>query len=170
MSDQAPSSRFRSAGPIVEVLVWAALLVGVWVTTLSSVATSEMAAAAGSALLCGVAAVLARRAMDGGWRPSPRWFGWMARLPVAVVVDTVRVLTLAVRHAGHRSRSVGRIERVALPADGSRARTSAREALGTLAVSMTPASFVFDVDEREGVLVVHSLVSGPPSMTGAVQR
>ena len=99
-----------------------------------------------------------------------RWAVWMVRLPAAVVLDTVRVLTLAARHAGHRSRGVGRIDRVALPADRRPARTSAREALGTMAVSMTPASFVFDVDEEERVLVVHSLVSGSPSMTGAVQR
>jgi multisubunit Na+/H+ antiporter MnhE subunit len=141
----------------------------VWVVTLSSVATSEMASAAGSSLLCAVAATAARSAVGGRWRPSPRWVAWLARIPVAVVVDTVRVWALAASHSTRRTRAVGRIERFRLPR-ADEATTNAREALATLAVSSTPGSFVFDVDEDEPALIVHALVPTVPSVADAVVR
>ena len=152
----------------LEVRVVAALLVGVWVTTLSSVATSDMAAAAGSALLCALAAVAARRAVEGAWRPYLRWAGWLLRLPAAVVLDTFRVLGVAVRHFGHRSRSVGRIERIELPHDADRSRARARAALGTMTLSAAPGSFVFEVEEDQRVLVLHALVRTVPSTSRQV--
>lgn len=141
----------------------ASLLVGVWVTTLSSIATSDMAAAAGSALLCALAAVATRRAVEGVWRPSMRWAGWLLRLPAAVLLDTFRVLGVAARHFGHRSRSVGRVERIELPHDADPSRARARAALGTMTLSAAPGSFVFEVDEDQGVLVLHTLVRTVPS-------
>ncbi len=155
-----------------EVLVWWSLLVGVWVLTLSSVATSEMLAATGSALLCAIAGVAAREAAGGAWRPAPSWAAWFVRLPVVVVSDTVRVLLRAVRLASgaEAEGDPGDLHTLAIPGGETGDRYAARQAISTIAVSLTPGTYVADVDEGHAVLLVHGLVSGGPSMEESVRR
>jgi multisubunit Na+/H+ antiporter MnhE subunit len=156
----------------VEVLTWWSLLVGVWVLTLSSVATSEMLAATGSALPCAVAATAAREVTGGHWRPSPAWIRWFVRLPVAVVADTGRLLVAAARNvaAGDRDRDPGELRTIPIAGGGPDDAYAARQALATFAVSFTPGTFVADVDPDHAVLLVHVLASGRPSMAEAVRR
>ncbi|HET6794486.1 MAG TPA: hypothetical protein VFH45_08600 [Acidimicrobiales bacterium] len=166
----------RWIAPVVEVVVWAALLVGVWTVTLSSVATSEMLAAAGSALLCGVAVTAARRAMGAAWRPSAGWLRWFARLPLVVPADTFRVTAVAANRVGRRLTGhpdPGRGDRtglrqVQLDRRGTEATRAARRALATLAVSLTPATYAVDVDEDTDRLVVHSLTGDRSTTEDAV--
>ena len=154
---------------VIEVLVWWCLLIGVWVLTLSSVSTSDMAAAAGSALLCAIAAVAGREAVGGHWRPSRDSLRWFLRLPAVVLVDTARILGVAARQlAAPPGEDPGELRRVDLTADASGPQRAGRQATATLAVSLTPGTYVADVDEENSALVVHSLVSGPPSMETAV--
>ena len=152
-----------------EVLVWWCLLIGVWVLTLSSVSASDMAAAAGSALLCAIGAVAGREAVGGHWRPSRDSVRWFLRLPAVVLVDTARVLAVAARQlTAPPGEDPGELRRVKLTADATRPERAARQATAALVVSLTPGTYVADVDEENSALVVHSLVGGPSSMETAV--
>jgi hypothetical protein len=60
-------------GRAVEILCWWVLLTGLWLVTLSSVSAPELLAAGLCAIPCAFTAQTARRAMNGAWRPAPRW-------------------------------------------------------------------------------------------------
>lgn len=155
--------------PVTETLVWASLLVGVWVLTLNAVSPPEMGAAGFTGLCAGAAAAAARRALGGRWRPSPRWVGWLLALPVAVLADTGRVFAAVLSELPRRGEERGRLRRVASPRETDPARRAARQALSILAVSSTPGSYVVDADD-DGELTVHALVEGSPSMVDVVAR
>ncbi|HZU72909.1 MAG TPA: hypothetical protein VE990_09085 [Acidimicrobiales bacterium] len=152
----------------LEVLGWWALLVGVWVTTLSSVATSDMAAAAGSALLCALAMPAARRAVGGRWHPSPGWLRWLLWLPAAVAADFVRVSAVALSQLRRRGSDPGEIRRLPLGPVSAGPVADARQAMATLTLSLTPGTFVFEVDEVAGAVVVHALTRGRSGLERAV--
>ena len=171
---------------VFEALAWAALLVGVWVTTLTSVSAPDMVTAACCALACGIAVtVVRRRAPWGPWRPSPPILLWLAWLAPAIVMDTFRVFGLAWRHASARMHGGAynygppHFETTVLPAAAAgSARDQALVASATLAISATPSSYVVDVVTAEEnsasddriALRIHAPVSGWPSIQERVTR
>lgn len=152
-------------GRAVEVVVWWALLVGVWVLTLSSAPPVELAVAAAAALPCALAARAARRAMEGGWTLAPGWGRWLVVLPVAVLADSARLLFAGVR----RIRGRGDLREVTTSA-GEGARAKGHRALASLVLSATPSGFVVDTRPDDGVLVVHAVVDGRPRLSDRVRQ
>ena len=153
-----------------EVAVWWALLTGLWLITLSSLSAGEALIAAGCALPAALAAAAARRAMEGAWRPVTRWVTWVGPLVVSIPVDTWLVLAVAARRLLHPTADVGdTVERLHVPRhEGSTG--AARAALGTFAVSVTPATMVLDWDADRGEVLVHRLVRSSRSVERAVVR
>jgi multisubunit Na+/H+ antiporter MnhE subunit len=154
---------------VVEAAAWWGAMIGVWITTLSSVTWPEVWIAAAAALPCAVMTVLARRALADRWRPNLRSLRWLAVVPVAVVADTVRVLALPLRAAGAQPRKRDLL-RIRLPDAGEEPRAATARAEATVLVSATPATVVLDSQPDEHTLVVHRLVSGAPDMTKVVSR
>lgn len=170
---RAPSTpRSRAVtviGTGVELLVWWALMVGVWDVTLSGTTLPDIASAAAAGLVAAVSAVAARRAMQvrgGGARP--RWLLWLPVLAVAVVADTARVLVLAARHITRRDVG-GELRRVSLQTPAPPGDFLHRS-LATLVVSSTPGSIVVDEDPEQHEFVEHGLISGPPELEQTVAR
>ncbi|HZR11998.1 MAG TPA: Na+/H+ antiporter subunit E [Acidimicrobiia bacterium] len=156
---------------VTEVVVWSALLLGVWVLTLSSVSTPELAVASACAVLAAVATLGARVVSGGSWAPSPGWARWLVALPVAIVADTARIFGLALAQLAHgRRREPGDIRPVPIGDRGDDARAAAHRALSTLCVTSTPGSFVVDARPDDGKLLVHTLVEGAPSIAKVVSR
>ncbi len=146
--------------------MWWAVLVGVWLLTLSTVSPPELAVAGAAALPCAVAATVGRHVVDGRWRVRLRWLRWLVLLPVAVVADTCRVLVLPLRGpAGGQGR--GQLRTIPLP--DTPPGDATRRALATIVVSITPGTFVVDADPDADQLVAHSLVGGPPRMDEVVR-
>ena len=161
----------KRVGRLAETLLWWGLLFGVWVVTLSAASTVELAVGAASALPCALAAVGARQAIGSSWRPSIGWVRWLGWTALAIPADTVRVLAVAANQAARRRRDErGSYERVQLEADDRPSVGRARQAIATMVVTGTPASYVTDVDVERAELVVHRLVSGPPSIEKVVSR
>lgn len=152
----------------IEATIWWVVLFGVWAATLSTFPPPELVAGAAAALVCAVAAVAGRRAVDGAWRPRPRWLRWLLPLPVAVLTEAGRLLVLPLR-ARTRKRAVGRIREVPLAPAADGPVAEAHRALATTALATTPGSFVLDTRPDDHVLVVHSLVSGRPRMDEVVR-
>jgi multisubunit Na+/H+ antiporter MnhE subunit len=149
------------------MLVWWALLVGVWLLTLAAFSPAELVAGAVAALPCAAGAVAGRRAMDGAWRARPGWLRWLVPLPLAVVADSCRVLLVPFRRR-HGRGGGGRIEEVRLRPERPRAVARTQQAVATTVVSAAPGTVVVDVRADEDVLVVHRLVGGRARVEEAI--
>ncbi|HWE66073.1 MAG TPA: hypothetical protein VG298_05465 [Acidimicrobiales bacterium] len=158
---------------LAELMFWWAAGLGIWMLTLSSVSAAELAVAMPSALLCAGVAVGGRRALGARWRPEPVWLRWFVLLPVAVAVDSVRVVALVVRTGG-RTDAAGSFRTYSVRPRPGTGRQDAWDAVAVLAVSATPGSFVVDVDTTDDgskvTMLTHSLSSGKPDMAEAVGR
>ncbi len=152
----------------LEVVWWWAAAVAVWTLTLSSVPAQELIAAAACGLPCAIAARAGRKAIAGSWRPRPGWAAWLLPLLAAVPVDAARLLLLTLRQL-RRWEAEGELERVRLPAEPADV-AAARQAAAVMVVSATPGTLAVDSDPEEGMLVIHTLVSGWPRLEQVVRR
>lgn len=153
----------------IEVAWWWAVSCGVWLLTLSSISAAELIVALSCGLPCGFAARATRRSLGGEWRLRPRWSLWVGPLVVAVLADSARLVATSLRSVA-RTGQAGQLTAVSLPPGEPEHVFAGREAVGTVALSATPGTFVVDCDPERHVLTVHSLVSGPPAMEEVVQR
>jgi len=158
---------FITPATFVELVAWWAVLVGMWLLTLSSFNTEDFVVAAGCAIPCAVAARLARAAIGGRWSFRTSWLAWAAPLARSAFMDAMRVIAVAVRHP-RADRSVGRLVDLDLPKEDSEAATAGRESAAELAMSLTPGSFVVQGEPEK--LVVHSLLRGEPALARTVSR
>jgi multisubunit Na+/H+ antiporter MnhE subunit len=116
----------------VESVVWWTVLVGVWLTTLSTVNWQDLLVAAVVAVPCALAATMLRGVYHGCWRPASAW-----TLPLAVVRGCAALFS---RHTQLRH----------IPA-----RPAARKAIKTVIVSASPGTVV--LDDKGDSLLVHGL-------------
>lgn len=150
----------------LETVWWWSLMFGVWVLTLSGTTWGEIACALPSAFLAAVAAVTTRRALGGRWLPDPAWVRWLPVLAVSVVLDTVRVLALAIRQLRSRD-APGAFGVVQLHAKVTWPRlveADTHRAYATLTITSTPGSIVYHSEPDLHRLWLHTLVSGPPDL------
>jgi multisubunit Na+/H+ antiporter MnhE subunit len=150
-----------------EVLVWWAVGIGVWLLTLSSFAWPEFWLAVATTLPCAVMAVVARRAAEAQWAWPWEALRWLALIPVAILTDAAGVLW---RPWSQRRPDEGHFSVVRLAAVGHSPRVATRRALSAIAVSVTPGSYVVDVDPDSGEMTIHSLSSARPRMEEVVAR
>jgi multisubunit Na+/H+ antiporter MnhE subunit len=116
---------------VVESVVWWAVLVGVWLTTLSTMNWQDLLVAAVLAVPCAIIATLVRQGYDGRWRLSSAW-----RLPLEIVRG---IGALFSRRAGLRKIPVSRL----------------RKGVKTVVVSASPGTVV--LDDKDDALLVHAL-------------
>lgn len=149
---------------LVEIAVWWALSLGVWLMSLSAVSSEEYIVAVLASLPCGVAAAGARWAIGESWTLRPAWLAPALLLPVAVFTDAAQVLAspLWSRRRG------GRFSTIATGHAGDSARARAGRAVATMIVSTTPGTYVLDIDPDSGEMLVHSLAPKGPSVEKAV--
>jgi multisubunit Na+/H+ antiporter MnhE subunit len=144
----------------LELAAWWAVLMVVYLASLTTAKTAEYVAAALAGFVSAVLAVAARRAARAAWR-VPRRIGRMALLlPVAAACDAVRTLGLLTRPGALRHMT-GSLTELVLPVESPRA-ADGRRAIGSVLISATPASLVIDEDPGEGRLTVHRLVQSSP--------
>lgn len=154
---------------LAEAAAWWAVLIGIWMITVSPPDWPDVWVAAGAALLCTILTIAARRALKDRWRPGRETWRWPAALPAAAVVDTVRVLMLPLRDTRRHPRK-GDLETVRLADGGPEQRAATRRAEGTVVMSATPATMVLDCVPEDNTLLVHRLAAGPPDVAKVVQK
>jgi multisubunit Na+/H+ antiporter MnhE subunit len=165
--------RTRSPGPrLIESVAWGVVLTGLWASTLTALDAIELVVAGVCGLACGALATATRTSLGVVVRPRARWLTWLLRLPVAVVTDLGR-LVLAVARSVRHGTPLGTVRTLALPVEPSGvART--RRALGSLAISATPGSYVLDVvddpDSPASTLTLHALTEEPSALERSVAR
>lgn len=160
----------RTLATLVEVVVWWALMVGVWVITLSSAPPMELYISAAAALPCALLMPRVRRTVEAAWRPDWRWSRWFLVLPFSVLADTVRVFAAVFVHAVTRRPLEVELTEIRLQPHDDPARAAAHGALAMVTVSATPGSFVMDSRPERHALVLHQIVDGPPRLHQVVTR
>ncbi|MEV4238411.1 MULTISPECIES: Na+/H+ antiporter subunit E [unclassified Nocardia] len=126
-----------------EVLGWWAVLVLLWLATLTTFSLQELLAAVVLALPAAWAGRLGRIAVQGNWRPPDKIPQLLAALPSAIVRDSWAALSIAAH-----GRPVGRFEENELDAEADARRRAGRAALITGVLSATPGSLVIDADDE----------------------
>lgn len=149
----------------LEALLWWGICWGIWLLSLSELAGDEMVMAALCAIPCALLAVAGRIAAEHAYGLRPGWLLPALAFPAAVVSDTVQVLASAV------TRRAGRFETI--PVSGARghgALPEGRRAIAGLFITVTPGSFLADIDPDTGEAVVHVLAERGPSMARLAGR
>lgn len=142
-----------------EFAVWAGLCFGVWLLTLSSVTSQDVLLAALAAVLAALCAVGGRKIAGGRWRFRISWARWYLGLPVAIVLDTAKVLFLVYS----ARRQYGRTATIDLPDDEEHDLAAGRCAVGAMALSASPGAYVADADPAEHKMTVHTVGSPAPA-------
>jgi multisubunit Na+/H+ antiporter MnhE subunit len=154
---------------LVEVAVWWAVLVGVWISTVPALTAAEVGVGVVAALPCAVAATASRAAIGTAWHVRARWIGWLLPLVIAVLVDTVRLPQWAAR-AVRRDAGGPEFTSLRLHRDGDPAREAGHRAVATAVVASSPSTVVVDETRQHHALVIHPLGDGYAGLRRAVRR
>lgn len=152
----------------VEIAVWWAFLVLVWIATLNTFSWQEVLVAAVLAVPCAIAARAGRRAAGVRWRLPTGMRRWLPALPAAVAHDAVAVLTLGVRRRTRERDDSFKV--VKLPVEDDDARQAGREAMTTAILSATPGSVVVDANGEHDELLVHTVPAGRTRLEREMSR
>lgn len=144
-------------GWVLEVAVWWVSGTGVWLLGLSSVTVSDLVLGILAAFVGALIGAAGRRLVGGDWRPRARWVMQVPRVAVAIFAETATVLAAAPRGGPGAER------RISVPREGCEGVRDAREALTTIGVSVSPGSYVVDVDPERSEFIVHTLGAETPS-------
>ena len=132
------------------ILVWVGLA-ALWLLYQGEWNAIQLYAAASAATLSLVVALVVRRGALPSVRLERRWLVGAARVPWNVVEEFVLV-TVTLLRGGE-----GEFRTVPFPAGGARPAERGRRAFVAIATGYSPNSYVVDVDEERGELLVHLL-------------
>jgi multisubunit Na+/H+ antiporter MnhE subunit len=169
--NQAGQRRASAPGPeqpgwLLQIacwLIWAGVLLGMWIVLAGQPDVQDLVAGSASAMLAvGVGYLVSQR---GQMVPSIRVADLraLAAVPWQLVVETGQVFALATRKASGRPAAPGALRTV--PVDvGTDVRgwpAARREAVLTALLSAAPNTIVVDIDMEAGTALVHQLAGAP---------
>jgi len=168
-----PDRVHESGGRLVVIwCAWWAALLFVWFLLVDTLRSDELiVGSVAAAVAAAVAAVVHRR---GYIRFSPR-ARWIRQTPAVcrgIIIDCAKLAGALWRRVVRREHVEGVTFRVPFVYGGENGRDGARRALVNFAVSITPNSYVIDIDPEADSLLVHMLVPGPldPVLTREQER
>jgi multisubunit Na+/H+ antiporter MnhE subunit len=136
---------------------WAALMV-IWLLLVDTFDPEELIVGAlAASVAASVAIAVHRRGYIRFW-PRARWAREIPNLMQDVVVDTGLLAKALWQHVVQRRPVRGETIRVPFHHGDDNGRDGARRALVNFAVSLTPNSYVVDIDPEGDSLLVHRLV------------
>ena len=132
------------------ILVWVALA-ALWLLIQGEWNAIQLYAAASAATLSLVVGLVVRRSALPSWRVETRWLRRALWIPWQVVKEFGYVTLFLLR------RGEGEFRTVSFPAGGARPAERGRRAFVAFATGYSPNSYVVDVDEEHGEVLVHLL-------------
>jgi multisubunit Na+/H+ antiporter MnhE subunit len=139
---------------------WAALLI-IWLLLVDTLDPEELlVGAVAASVAASVALAVHRRGYIRFW-PRAAWFRQTPALVWDVIADCGLLAGALWRKVVLRQPVRGIMIRVPFHHGGDNGRDGARRALVNIAVSLTPNSYVVDIDPEADSLLVHRLVPGP---------
>jgi multisubunit Na+/H+ antiporter MnhE subunit len=142
-------------------LAWWAVLAALWLLFVDTLRGDEAVVGAGAAALGATVATAVHSRGYIRFSPRPAWLREVPYLIVAVVVDCGILGRALWRRVVRGQRTRGATFRVPFHHGGDSGRDGARRALVNFGVSLTPNSYVVDIDPEGDSLLVHRLVDMP---------
>ena len=142
-------------------LVWWVVLCVVWLLLVDTLDGQELVAGAVAASVAATAAAAVHRRGYIRFRPRLVWLRAVPGLLTDVVLDHGVLAAALWRKVVLRQPVAGVTIRVPFHHGEADGRDGARRALVNFAVSLTPNSYVIDIDPEADSLLVHRLVAGP---------
>jgi len=142
-------------------LAWWAALAVIWLLLVDTLDPEELLVGAVAASVAASVAVAVQRRGYIRFQPRARWAAEAPYLVWDVVVDCGLLAGALWRHLVRRQQVRGVTIRVPFHHGGDSGRDGARRALVNFAVSLTPNSYVVDIDPMGDSLLVHRLVPVP---------
>jgi multisubunit Na+/H+ antiporter MnhE subunit len=134
-----------------------------WLLLTGTFDPQETLAGIASAALAATAAVIVEAQDVIHLRPRAAWLlGATRRLPRRVVVDNWTVLTLLVRCIVTRQEFEGAFRAVPFDPGGDDDRSATRRALITLAITVSPNTYVVGIDRDAKLILCHQLIPSDP--------
>ena len=160
----APGPRMAPGSPISVGLIWLgwwSALAVVWLLLVDTLQVDELVVGAvAAAIAATVATAVHRRGYIRFW-PRAAWLREVPSLLWDIVVDCALLAGALWRSVVRREQVHGVTLRVPFHHGGDNGRDGARRALVNFAVSITPNSYVVDIDPEGDSLLVHRLVPVP---------
>lgn len=153
-----------------ELAGWALLLVGLYLALISSIDQWEAIVAVGVGILAAATGPLVRVAEHASWRPRLAWCRWLVAVPTTAVRDTATLVAVVWRRLVLRQDVRGHFRRLSAPLGGNNAQARARRALTAAAISVTPGTYVVDIDTNDGTVLIHELGRPGGRVEGEVTR
>jgi multisubunit Na+/H+ antiporter MnhE subunit len=140
---------------------WVASML-LWLLLTSTVNGSEAIAGVGASCVAATAGEVVRANRAFGFRARLRWLRSWWRIPIQLVHDTATVIAVLMNHLTGRRRVRGMWRAVPFRhGKDDDPEDAARRTLATIAVTISPNSYVVGVDPDRDELLVHQLTDSP---------
>ena len=148
---------------------WWAVLMGGWLLLVETFAVPELVAGTIAAALAASVAEAVRELGYVRFAPRLTWLRHAPRVAGQVLVDCGILFAALARRLIQRRDVRGVLLRIPVRYGDDGARDAARRALLNFGVSITPNSYVVDLDAETSTVLIHQLVAGPvdPLVEGA---
>jgi multisubunit Na+/H+ antiporter MnhE subunit len=159
-NSSTPALRRGLRSRLVFGFAWWLVLAGLWLLLVESLAPAELIV---GALAAAIAASVAEAVREQGYMrfaPSPAWIRHGPRIAWQILVDCSILAVALVRQVLGGRPARGLVLRVPVRYGDDSGRAAARRALLNFGISITPNSYVIDLDGEAGIAVIHQLVPG----------
>lgn len=151
--------------------VWWAILFGVWLVLVDSLAKPEVAGGAIAAVPAAALTYAVVASQRDRFRVRPRWFLALKPVPLAILRDSALLVPVLWRRITRGEFPASTFTSVQTPMRGDDPEAAAQRALSILGTSLAPNTFILGIDTERGVALVHQLVpQSPEQLRRAVVR
>lgn len=157
----APSSARTTRERLRFGAAWWVVLMAVWLLLVETLAVAELLAGAAAAALAASVAEAVRELGYVRFAPRLAWARHAPRVAGQVLIDCGILFAALGRRLIQRRDVRGVMRRIPIRYGDDGGRDAARRALLNFGVSITPNSYVVDLDPETSTVLIHQLVAGP---------
>jgi len=161
MASTPPVARSPARARLRFGLAWWAVLMAVWLLLVETFAVPEVVVGSVAAAAAASVAEAVRELGYVRFAPRLAWLRHAPRVAGQVLVDCGILFAALARRVIRRRDVRGVMLRVPVRYGDDSGRGAARRALLNFGVSITPNSYVVDLDPETSTVLIHQLVAGP---------
>jgi multisubunit Na+/H+ antiporter MnhE subunit len=142
-------------------LLWWVGSMLLWLLLTSTIDKAEAVVGSGASIVAATAAEAVRSSGPFGFRPRASWLVRAWRIPIRIATETGQAFLVLWNHLTRRRRVRGAYRVIPFRHGGTGPTDGARRAVATIAVSVSPNTFVIGFDREDDVMLVHQLKPDP---------
>jgi multisubunit Na+/H+ antiporter MnhE subunit len=142
--------------------LWWVVLMALWLLLTGTFDAQEVAAGVVASALAATAVIVVQAQGVMHLRPRASWLVRAGRLPARIIADNWTVLSLVLRRLVTREEIRGAFRALPFDPGGDDARSATRRALITIAITVSPNTYVVGIDRYAGLILCHQLAPSDP--------